>query len=629
MIVKNEEKNIARCIKSYKNVVNEIIVVDTGSTDKTIEEAQKLGAKVYRYQWNNDFAAAKNYALDRAKGEWIVFLDADEYFEKGKEVNLPRLIKNVDNKKDIDGLMVKMVNIEGLEDEVIDLTIVVRAFRNHKNIRFHGNIHEAIMNKEENIRCQLVDEKDLRVFHTGYSSEIIDYKFERNLRLLESNISDGKIRPLDYIYLCDCYMSQHKYDKVIKYAREYLKLDNNAPGYNSKPYQLLINAMNQAGVSTDELKKEIDKAIMKFPYHPEFYRYLAAVYSAEKKYQLALETYLKTLKLQDEYNDIEVNNVSSTLFDVYYNIGVLYEHKNDNLKALDSYYKSLQLNKYNDLSFSSLIIMLKTEKTGDIVMLLNSIYNDCEEDVKFIISSLMRIKHGELLLHYYNIWNKVYKKEDVALMYVFLSNGYYEKAFNMFYDAFLLENAEEYKILAIVSAVLSNDAHLIKKVIDIVDDVYANIINLCLGKESILLQRNNIVQYINVLNEIVQVSSNKEVLNNYLIRIDGVKSVEFIFKVVEILKKNSLYDYAINIISNNLLNFEGEFKSKAYYEMGICYYKLINYEKSIKCFEDALDLGYSIEPILCCLKWIKNIYKNTNDIDYILTKYSSEKDKLV
>jgi len=603
MITKNEEKNIEKCIKSYKNIVNEIIVVDTGSTDKTIEIAKRFGAKVYSYQWNNDFSAAKNYAIDMANGEWIIFLDADEYFEKNKEMNLLNIIRNANNRTDLDGIMIKLYNIDKSGSDIIDSMVVVRIFRNHENIRFFGNIHEAIMNDGKDIKCEFVEEEYIKVFHTGYSTNIIDSKVERNLKILKDNFSKGNVRPLDYIYMCDCYMSLHKYDMVINYAREYLKLNDYVIGYNSKPYQLLITALDQNGCTTDELKNEINEAIKKFPKHPEFYRYLAAVYSTEKKYQLALETYLKTLKLQDEYNDIEVNNVPSTLFDIYYNIGILYEYKNDNLKAFDFYYKSLKANIYNESVFIRLIRILKDEKVEDIVALLNTIYNNCEEDIRFIITVLMKIKHGELLLHFYNIWNKVYNNEDISLMFVLISNHYYEKSFDMFYDAFLIEKSEEYKVLAIVSAILSNNEELIQKVVNVVDDVYINIINSYLGKERVLLNQDNLRKYTKLLQEIVLVSNDKDVVNRYLSSILEFESAQIAFPIVKILKDNNLYDCAINILSN-VLEYGNKSVSKIYYEMGYCYYKLMNYIKSIQCFKEALNYGYSVDKIECYLNWI-------------------------
>ena len=78
MIVRDEEKNIERALSWGKDLVYEQIVVDTGSTDRTVELALAMGAKVYHFQWIDDFAAAKNYAISKASGDWIAFLDADE-----------------------------------------------------------------------------------------------------------------------------------------------------------------------------------------------------------------------------------------------------------------------------------------------------------------------------------------------------------------------------------------------------------------------------------------------------------------------------------------------------------------------------------------------------------------------
>ena len=80
MIVKNEEKNIRQALSWGKGIVSEQIVVDTGSTDRTVEIATQMGAKVFFFSWMDDFAAAKNYAISLAEFEWIALLDADESF---------------------------------------------------------------------------------------------------------------------------------------------------------------------------------------------------------------------------------------------------------------------------------------------------------------------------------------------------------------------------------------------------------------------------------------------------------------------------------------------------------------------------------------------------------------------
>ena len=78
-ITKDEEKNIEQCLKSIEGIVDEIIVVDTGSRDSTINLANKYTNKIYFYQWNNDFSGARNFAIGKVKGDYILFLDADEY----------------------------------------------------------------------------------------------------------------------------------------------------------------------------------------------------------------------------------------------------------------------------------------------------------------------------------------------------------------------------------------------------------------------------------------------------------------------------------------------------------------------------------------------------------------------
>ena len=85
-IVKNEENNLKRSIDSLINAVDEIIVVDTGSTDRTIEIAESYNAKIFNYVWNDDFSTPRNLAIDNSNGDWIIFLDADEFFINPKKV---------------------------------------------------------------------------------------------------------------------------------------------------------------------------------------------------------------------------------------------------------------------------------------------------------------------------------------------------------------------------------------------------------------------------------------------------------------------------------------------------------------------------------------------------------------
>ncbi|MFL0165433.1 glycosyltransferase [Candidatus Clostridium helianthi] len=624
MIVKNEEKNIGKCIESYKNIVSEIIVVDTGSDDNTVTIAKELGAKVYYYKWNNSFCRAKNFALGKAKGDWIIFLDADEYFDSTDKIE--NLLNSLSMKK-IDCVVSKLINIDRNLGLVKDVNPTIRIFRNSPKIKFKNDIHEVLDRLDKPLSRYIIDNDDIIIYHTGYSSDIIENKVKRNIELIEETMIK-KNDYTGYYYLCDSYFALGKYELAIENGNKFIDSNITLIGFNSKVYKNVIESMINLEYSSDEIRIVINKAMDIFNKHPMFYYYKAIVDYFECSYVSSLECFNLTLEYQKQYNGIEMNVIPSSLHIIYYYMGQIFELKNDMVNAFDYYYKSLKANKYNESTLISLIKLLKNEKVGDTVALLNTIYNNSEGDIRIIITALMKIKHGELLLHYYNIWNKVYNNEDISLMFVFFSNNYYEKSFDMFYNAFLIEKSEEFKVLAIVSAIFSKKTVLIHKIINIVDDAYINIINSYLGKEKVLLKKDNLMHYTKILQEIVLVSNNREVLNMYLDSVHRFESAEMVFPIVKILKENCLYDYAINILSD-ALRCGNKFASNIYFEMGCCYYKLTDYINAVTCFKNALDFGYSVETIICYLRWIKDIDKNINDIDCVLSKYSNEKENLL
>ena len=105
VIVRNEEKNLPRWLNCMSALADELVVVDTGSTDKTVDLAKQAGAQVYSFPWINDFAAAKNYAIDQARGKWILFLDADEYWEEKDFAIIRKTLRDYEHEKNIIGFV--------------------------------------------------------------------------------------------------------------------------------------------------------------------------------------------------------------------------------------------------------------------------------------------------------------------------------------------------------------------------------------------------------------------------------------------------------------------------------------------------------------------------------------------
>jgi len=192
MIVKNEEKNIEKALSWAKGIAFEQIVVDTGSTDRTVEIAEKLGAKVYHFQWINDFSAAKNFAIEQASGNWIAFLDADEYFPPEDASKLLPFFRHIQSDPKLRNTWLVIQCPLHHVDETGKTTSIVtheRVFRNLPAIRYVGKIHEKLNIHVDNT----VFGEDIAIIHTGYNRTAYNdtNKAQRNIDLLKIAISDN------------------------------------------------------------------------------------------------------------------------------------------------------------------------------------------------------------------------------------------------------------------------------------------------------------------------------------------------------------------------------------------------------------------------------------------------------
>jgi glycosyltransferase involved in cell wall biosynthesis len=194
MIVKNEEKNLAKALGSVKDIAFEKIVVDTGSTDKTVEIAKKNKAKVYPFKWINDFASARNFAIEKAIGDWILVLDADEFiYPEDAGILLSILNETLSEQKKWESCLAISCMLVNLDDNGRQMTksSILRIFRNKPSIRFTGRIHEQIAVDINSI----THTDDVTIYHTGYSETAHKEtgKASRNIALLRAELaSDPK-----------------------------------------------------------------------------------------------------------------------------------------------------------------------------------------------------------------------------------------------------------------------------------------------------------------------------------------------------------------------------------------------------------------------------------------------------
>lgn len=194
MIVKNEEKMLRGCLESAEKVVDEIVIVDTGSTDRTIEIAKEFGAKVYHFNWIDDFAAARNESLKHSKGKWILYLDADERIS---QFEVDKFRKSLSELSDNSGGLICTIesphtNLSGGESDV-HRGSYPRIFRNLglDKVKFQGRVHEQISPSLKDNNLQLL-QSDIIIYHLGYdqSREIMEGKIERNYRMLLQHVRE-------------------------------------------------------------------------------------------------------------------------------------------------------------------------------------------------------------------------------------------------------------------------------------------------------------------------------------------------------------------------------------------------------------------------------------------------------
>ena len=222
MIVKNEEKNIERALSWGKAVVSEQIVVDTGSTDRTVEIAKKMGATVYFFPWQDDFSLAKNFAISKCRYPWIAMLDADESFSEQDAKKMKDYIALVEKDPKVHGLRTAIADIDP-NGQVVSLDSTVRLFRNREDIRYRRAIHEQLcLTNGEDFRPANCG-NNLTVLHTGYQAEVLSKKLKenRNINLLQRELEKNPEEFDLYVYLGMEYAFRKKWKEAIAQYRKF------------------------------------------------------------------------------------------------------------------------------------------------------------------------------------------------------------------------------------------------------------------------------------------------------------------------------------------------------------------------------------------------------------------------
>lgn len=251
MIVRDNENTIEPCLKSIQPWVDEIVVVDTGSKDRTPEICRYYGARVFEFPWIDDFSAARNVSLDHARGQWIFWMDSDDTIseECGRQL---RALADSSHPDNVLGYVMQ-VHCPGIPDNGhADITVVdhIKLFPNRPELRFEHRIHEQILPAIRRLGGD-VQFTDISVIHSGsdHSAAGRERKLARDFRLLNLDLKDRPDHPFVLFNLGMTHADAQQYDEAVRRLSRCLEVSHADESHVSKAYALLVSSLEHLGQS--------------------------------------------------------------------------------------------------------------------------------------------------------------------------------------------------------------------------------------------------------------------------------------------------------------------------------------------------------------------------------------------
>ena len=331
MIVKNEEKNLKSCLSKAVSFVDEIIIVDTGSTDNTKVIALEFTNKVYDFKWCNDFAKARNFSISKASNEYILVLDADEFIIDFFKENVVEFINNNSNKNKVG--RIKRINIMENSDGTKRYIERVNRLFNKNYFHYEGIIHEQIVSSNgELYNTEVID---ITTEHVGYTKEVLNRtnKLKRNIDLLKLAVKDKPDDPYIYFQLGKSYYMLRDYKIAAIYFEKALSFELD---FRLEYVEDLIETYGYALVNSGRYEDALilQNCVDVYSNRADFQFLIGIIYMNNAKFKEAVESFLKCTELP--YSKVEGINT----YIAYYNIGVIYDVLGFREKAIEYYRKS-------------------------------------------------------------------------------------------------------------------------------------------------------------------------------------------------------------------------------------------------------------------------------------------------
>ncbi len=304
MMVKNEEEMLARSLESIKGHVHEIIIVDTGSSDRTVEIAKKYTDKIYFHPWENDFSKARNQTLQYATSDWILILDADEKVGHEDAPCLKDVIQG--HPSEITHLFMDVVNYHS-SGSVKAVLHSMRIFRNRIGFHYEGIVHNELKWTGKGIHS------GLGIHHYGYalSKAKMQAKADRTIPLIKKQIEQNPGNPWPYHNLCVSYVVADMMDEGIEAGLRAMELADKKGIFPLYLYygQYVLASAYCARNEFDRAIEIARRCLKQNPYHLDSHFIIALSAYQKNSFDLAREMGETYLQLLERYTNTDQVNL--------------------------------------------------------------------------------------------------------------------------------------------------------------------------------------------------------------------------------------------------------------------------------------------------------------------------------
>lgn len=337
MIVKNEADALPECLSSLRDYIDEICIVDTGSTDETVTVARSFGATVSFHEWTNDFSAARNAALRQATGQWILIIDADETLCREDGPALRRLLESSEH----EAYFIQLLSF--IKDNSPDSVVrnqVVRLIRNRPAYCYNGRIHEGL---DLTSAQGKVAYSDIRIYHYGYLKDVIHRKEkrQRNLSLLQKEVDQNPENPYFRFNIGTEYFNLGEYEKALEHYEEAARWASPKHLYAHLLVKRRISCLQALGRHFKALQVA-KQAQKQFPHFTDVVFQKAQSFLCMGQLTNALQTFRSCVEIGEPtgvFHPLEEVGVGS--YKALWWIGQIHERLQNEAPAVDAYREAL------------------------------------------------------------------------------------------------------------------------------------------------------------------------------------------------------------------------------------------------------------------------------------------------